>query len=144
MMTPSTTLTQAGTMPAASSCIIAICQHCRENAVCLPVRGRHGLRAYWYCVESCYPKAMRATERTVRVGEARHQPPPVQAQGLCNCCGDWQPLRPVRLRTGWTSLKYCDGCWSIRLVEFNDVPECQCGARLRPSEYRLGRCERCQ
>lgn len=56
---------QAGTMPASSSCAIAICQHCRQSAVCRPMRGRHGTRTYWYCVERCYHKAQRAGETVV-------------------------------------------------------------------------------
>ncbi|MBZ6064679.1 hypothetical protein LA374_00405 [Aeromonas schubertii] len=135
---------QAGTLPASLSCIITTCQHCRQTAVCRPVPGRYGTRAYWYCVEQCYTKALNASERTVRAASAKPASPRPPAQGFCNCCGDLKPLRAVRLRTGWTSLQYCDGCYSDRLAEFDDVPTCDCGTRLRPSEYRTGRCGVCQ
>lgn len=135
-MTAAHTYTQAGTLPASPSCQIAVCQHCRQTEVCRPVSGRFGARAYWYCVEHCYPLAQRARERTAKVGAA--------AQALCDCCGNMDELRAVKLRSGWTSLKYCQHCYSDRLADYDDVPECKtCGLRLRPAEYAVGRCRSC-
>lgn len=56
--------------PPSSYCITTICQRCRQTEVCQPVRGRNGLRAYWYCVNRCWSQARDAGEKVVRAEPA--------------------------------------------------------------------------
>lgn len=117
------------------------CTKCKQTAVCLPVAGRHGRRAYPYCVETCWPLARAASETVVKVEQARR---PLMR---CSCCGEFGHVRPVILSGDrLTSLVFCErACWSDRLATLEQVPTCgQCGRYLQPNEYVNGKCGVCK
>ncbi len=117
------------------------CTKCKQTAVCLPVAGRHGRRAYPYCVETCWPLARAASETVVKVEPASR---PLMR---CSCCGEFGHVRPVILSGDrLTSLVFCErACWSDRLATLEQVPTCgQCGRYLQPNEYTNGKCGVCK
>lgn len=108
------------------------CTHCGQMAVCLPVMGRQGIRTYPYCVEKCWPAAFNGSQQTTN------------NRGVCDCCGEFTVVRPVRLATGLTKLNYCAMCRSPALRTMRDVPHCIfCKDRLRPHQYERGVCGEC-
>ncbi|EOG6957465.1 hypothetical protein ACLH4K_000537 [Aeromonas salmonicida] len=107
----------------------------------MPVTGRHGRRAYPYCVETCWPLARAASEAVVKVEQASR---PLMR---CSCCGEFGHVRPVILSgRRLTSLVFCErACWSDRLANMEQVPTCgQCGRYLQPHEYVNGKCGVCK
>ena len=118
------------------------CTKCRQMAVCLPVTGRHGRRAYPYCVETCWPLARAASETVVKTVPANARP-----SMRCSCCGEFGHVRPVILvGNRLTSLFFCEAtCWSDRLATLDMVPTCtQCGRYLQPNEYVNSKCGVCK
>ncbi len=116
------------------------CTKCRQMAVCLPVIGRYGRRAYPYCVETCWPLARAASETVVKEETAR-------ISMRCSCCGEFGHVRPVILAGHrLTSLSFCEAtCWSDRLAKMELVPTCSdCGRYLQPNEYADRKCGVCK
>ncbi|MFM5174446.1 hypothetical protein ACEUAO_03245 [Aeromonas caviae] len=108
------------------------CTHCGQMEVCLPVMGRQGIRTYPYCVEKCWPAAFNGSQQTTN------------NRAVCDCCGEFTVVRPVRLATGLTKLNYCAMCRSPTLRTMRDVPHCIfCKDRLRPHQYERGVCGEC-
>lgn len=132
----------ANTLSAAQMVTLEPCTKCKQNAVCLPVAGRHGRRAYPYCVERCWPLARAASESLVKLAPASARP-----SMRCSCCGEFGHVRPVILSGNrMTSLFFCEAtCWSDRLAAMDLVPTCtHCGRYLQPHEYVNGKCGVCR
>lgn len=125
----------------ASPVTLEPCTKCKITAVCMPVTGKHGRRAYPYCVERCWPLARAASETLVKAAPAARRP-----SMRCSCCGEFGHARPVILNQRITGLYFCEAnCWSERLATLDRVPACRhCDKYLQPHEYTNQKCGVCQ
>lgn len=140
-LAPALGVARSANSPAPSQMVtLEPCTKCRQMAVCLPVTGRHGRRAYPYCVETCWPLARAASETVVKEETAR-------ISMRCSCCGEFGHVRSVILAGHrLTSLSFCEAtCWSDRLADMELVPTCSdCGRYLQPNEYADRKCGVCK